>query len=182
MNLCPGSAVDPMEKPTICVRVPASSANLGPGFDAVALALGLYLKCTVRASAKGLKITASGADSAEIPCDSSNLIFRAFCRLAGEESHQNVELEIENEVPLGKGLGSSAAAILAGLALGNEWEGLNHSRESLIQMATQMEGHPDNVAAAARGGLVVSCQAQDGSVISIDGEFPASVTVVVVVP
>ena len=162
--------------------MPASSANLGPGFDTMALALGLYLTCTMRKSKGGLKIWASGTDSAGIPCDSSNLVFRAFCRLAGEENWENLELEIENEIPLGRGLGSSAAAIVAGLALGNEWAGLQRSKEQLIQAATEMEGHPDNVAAAARGGLVVSCQAQDGSVISVDSYFHGGLQVVVVVP
>src|ERR1035437_5749775 len=101
-----------MNRPSeIRVRVPASSANLGPGFDTLALALGLYLRCTLRKSEHGLKIAASGIDNREIPCDPSNLVFRAFCRLAEESGHGNVELEIQNEIPLGRGLGSSAAAI-----------------------------------------------------------------------
>ncbi len=175
-----------MDRPSaIRVRVPASSANLGPGFDALALALGLYLRCTLRRSEQGLTIEASGTDSAAIPRDDSNLIFRAFCRLASAESREQVALEIENEIPLGRGLGSSAAAILAGLALANEWEGLSHSKEQLIEMASEMEGHPDNVAAAARGGLVISCQAEDGaviSVISMQSPISPAIAVVLVVP
>ena len=175
----------------IRVRVPASSANLGPGFDTLALALDLYLRCTLRRSSQGLKITAAGTDSCEIPCDSSNLILRAFSRVAGEASTQNVELEIENEVPLGRGLGSSAAAIVAGLALGNEWQGLSHgsgpadpplTREQLVQLATEMEGHPDNVAAAVRGGLLISCQGESGSVLTVNSPLPPELQIVLVVP
>lgn len=172
-----------MNKPSsIRVRVPASSANLGPGFDTLGLALSLYLRCTLRKSSQGLQIQVSGSDSSEIPRNRSNLVFRAFSRLASKETQEAVKLEIVNEVPLGKGLGSSAAAILAGLALANEWEGLHQSKEQLIQMATEMEGHPDNVAAAARGGLVVSCQAEDGVVLSVNSPFSQKVEVVLVVP
>ena len=167
----------------IQVRVPASSANLGPGFDVLALALGLYLRCTLRRSDQGLRVRATGADSSEIPCDESNLIRRAFARLAGEQkAKEPVELEIANEIPLGKGLGSSGAAIVAGLALANEWCGLNQSLEQLIQLATEMEGHPDNVAAAVRGGLVASCQAEDGTVLSLKSGYPAGLEVILVVP
>src|SRR5262249_5716682 len=124
----------------------------------------------------------------EIPCDHTNLIFRAFRRLAGENCGENpdLELEIRNEIPLRRGLGSSAAAVVAGLALGNEYAGCNCGTERLIQLAAEMEGHPDNVAAAVRGGLVVSGQTQDGSAISlsskIDGKLSDTLKVVVVIP
>src|SRR3972149_2493170 len=100
--------------PAIRVRVPASSANLGPGFDVLALALGLYLRCTLWESGAGLAVRVSGTDSAAISRDESNLIWRAFLRLAGERAPRGVELQIANEIPIGKGLGSSAAAIVAG--------------------------------------------------------------------
>ncbi len=164
------------------VRVPASSANLGPGFDTLALALGLYLRCTLRPSKRGLKIKVAGTDIAEIPCDESNLIYRTFISATGESDGSGVELDIENELPLGRGLGSSAAAIVAGLALRNEWDGLNCTREQLIEMATRIEGHPDNVAAAVRGGLVVSCQTEDGAVVSAKSPLHSGLEVVLVVP
>jgi homoserine kinase len=166
----------------IRVRVPASSANLGPGFDALALALGLYLSCTLRASQRGLRITASGADSAEIPGDASNLVWKTFVKLAGEAAGSNFELEITNEIPLGKGLGSSAAAIVAGLALADAWTGANRGRQRLLEIATGLEGHPDNVSAAVLGGLVVSCQADDGRVLTASCAIPAGVQIVLVVP
>ncbi|MBI3933535.1 MAG: homoserine kinase [Acidobacteria bacterium] len=170
----------------IRVRVPASSANLGPGFDSLALALGLHLRCTLRASSGGLKITSSGANAAEIPREETNLIWKTFLRLAGEQAGKDFELEIVNEIPLGRGLGSSAAAIVAGLALADAWLGVgagqSGGKQRLIDIATGLEGHPDNVAAAALGGLVVSCQAEDGRVLTAQCTFPREIEVVLVVP
>src|SRR3990172_7139675 len=120
--------------PAIRVRVPASSANLGPGFDVLALALGLYLRCTLRESGAGFAVRVSGTDSAAIPRDESNLVWRAFLRLAGERAPREIELEIVNEIPLGRGLGSSAAAIVAGMALANESLGLGRSREEIVRL------------------------------------------------
>jgi homoserine kinase len=166
----------------IRVRVPASSANIGPGFDALGLALGAYLNCSVMTSDRGLTIRVRGVDSETIATDPSNLIYKAFCRLAGEDREHNVLLEIDNDLPLGRGLGSSAAAIMAGLALGNEWAQTNKSRQEIIQLATEIEGHPDNVAAAGLGGLVLSCQSDDGFVTSVKAPMDPSIQVVLVVP
>ncbi|MGH9785240.1 MAG: homoserine kinase, partial [Terriglobia bacterium] len=118
----------------IRVRVPASSANLGPGFDTLALALGLYLECTLRASESGFVVRVSGEDSSGIPPDETNLTWRSFLRLAGGKAPRSVELEIANDIPVGKGLGSSAAAIVAGLALANEWLEFGKSRDELVQL------------------------------------------------
>ena len=166
----------------IQVRVPASSANLGAGFDALALALGLHLHCALRSSSGGLKITASGTDAGEIPLDETNLIWKMFSRLGREKAGSDFELEIANEIPLGRGLGSSAAAIVAGLALADAWIESNRGKQRLIEIATGLEGHPDNVAAAALGGLVVSCQAEDGRILTAQCSFPGEIQVVVVVP
>ncbi|MBI2820305.1 MAG: homoserine kinase [Acidobacteria bacterium] len=166
----------------IRVRVPASSANLGAGFDALALALGLHLFCTLRPSRGGLKITSSGTDAAEIPHDESNLIWKTFLRLGGEKAGKDFELEISNEIPLGRGLGSSAAAIVAGLALADAWLGANRGKQRLIEIAAGLEGHPDNVAAAALGGLVVSCQADDGRILTAQCRFPQEIEVVLIIP
>ena len=176
-----------MDQPSaIRVRVPASSANLGPGFDTLALALRLYLVCTLRRAKGRSKVLVSGVDTAAIPQDSSNLIFQTFCREAGsvatEPGAEASELKIENNIPLGRGLGSSAAAIVAGLSLANEWSKLGRSRDELIQRATEIEGHPDNVAAAVRGGLAASCQNEEGSVVSVNCPVAPGLEVVLVVP
>jgi homoserine kinase len=172
------------------VRAPASSANLGPGFDTMALALGLYLECTLRLSGKGFSVRVSGAERSGIPPDETCLTWRAFLHLTGGNAPPGAELEIVNDIPVGKGLGSSAAAIVAGLALADEWGNLGKSREELVQAATEIEGHPDNVAAAVLGGFVVNCQTAGGSpegpkngrVISLKQGLGASMEIVVVVP
>ncbi|MBI4461119.1 MAG: homoserine kinase [Acidobacteria bacterium] len=167
---------------TLQVRVPASSANLGPGFDTLALALGLHLRCTLRKSQSGLRFQVSGIDADMIPHDESNLVWKAFTHLSGKQAGAAFELESVNEIPIGKGLGSSAAAIVAGLALANEWFALGKSKDQIIEIATEMEGHPDNVAAAVRGGLVVSCQAGDGAVIAVNFPLKTELEVALVVP
>ena len=170
----------------IRVRAPASSANLGPGFDTLALALGLYLECTLRPAGKGFAVRVAGAEPAGIPPDATCLTWRAFLRLAGGNAPRGAELEIANDIPVGKGLGSSAAAIVAGLALANEWANLGKSREELVQAATEIEGHPDNVAAAVLGGFVVNCQtasdSEAGRVVSVKLGLAAPMDIVVVVP
>lgn len=166
----------------IRVRVPASSANLGPGFDTLALALGLYLECTLRPSDQGFAVRITGADRTAIPPDETNLTWRAFRRLTRRKTPRAAELEIANEIPVGKGLGSSAAAIVAGLALADEWLGLKKSREEIVQLAAELEGHPDNVAAAVWGGFVVSCQAEDKRVLSVKARLDAEMEIVLVVP
>jgi homoserine kinase len=160
----------------IRVRVPASSANLGPGFDTLALALGLYLECTLRASESGFLVRVSGEDASGIPPDETNLTWRSFLRLAGKKAPRAATLEITNDIPVGKGLGSSAAAIVAGLALANEWLGLGKGREDLVQLATEIEGHPDNVAAAVWGGLVKQRPPATLEVVLAVPEFPLSTT------
>jgi homoserine kinase len=162
--------------------VPASSANLGAGFDAFALALGTHLRCRLRGTGRGIKITVSGADADDIPRDKTNLVWKAFSHLSGEVADSGFELEIANGIPLGRGLGSSAAAIVAGLALADAWVESNRGRQDLIETATSIEGHPDNVAAAALGGMVVSCQSEDGRILTARCAFPPQIQVVVVVP
>ena len=103
------------------VRVPASSANLGPGFDALALALNLYLECRFRA-VDSLAICASGRDSGSISTGPDNFIWQTALRVASDTGAgmPPIELEIANDIPIGKGLGSSAAALTAGVVIANE--------------------------------------------------------------
>src|SRR5262245_61987888 len=107
------------------LRVPASSANLGPGFDALGLALGIYLTCRFRRSEQ-LTIRSQGRDAAQIPTTAENLIWQTAVTVA--ENHganiPRIELEIDNQIPIGKGLGSSAAALTAGVVIADELLGL----------------------------------------------------------
>src|SRR5215216_739564 len=170
------------------VRLPASTSNLGPGFDCFGLALKLYL--TVRATSMPVgseqcRVTTTGAKENEaLPRNAINLIYRAMTFAARREEFElpPVELAVHNEIPLAAGLGSSAAAIVAGIKLA----GLITERELSDQMiqnyATEFEGHPDNIAAALQGGFSASCICNDGSVASLRFEWPSQIRVVVVSP
>ena len=130
------------------VRVPASSANLGPGFDVLAAALSLHLELEV-AEAGEFEVDAG---ELPVPADRTNLCVRAFEQLRPADG---LRFQIRSEIPLTAGLGSSAAAIVAGLAAADHLYELDHSREQLLALAADIEGHPDNVAAALYGGFVV---------------------------
>ena len=170
------------------VRVPGSTSNLGPGFDCFGLALRLYL--TVRATAapgaaEQCKVTTTGAKENEaLPRNAVNLIYRAmsFAVLREGSSLPPVELLVHNEIPLASGLGSSAAAIVAGIKLGGLIAGKQISDQSIQNYATEFEGHPDNVAASLYGGFLTSSVCSDGTVISAKFQWPAHIRVVVVSP
>jgi homoserine kinase len=165
------------------VRVPASSANLGPGFDALGLALGVYLTCRFRTS-EALSIRASGRD---IQCTSTgpdNLIWQTA--LAVAERHgaalAPIELEIANDIPIGKGMGSSAAALTAGVIIADVLLGLNWKPPRILDEAARLEGHPDNVAACALGSIVASALDSGGVARAVRLDLPQRFGVAVVVP
>src|SRR5580658_3004205 len=118
------------------LRVPASSANLGPGFDALGLALDIYLECRFRPSA-ALTIRVSGRDSAVISAGEDNLIWQTAVRIAAGAGRTMppIELEIFNDIPLGKGLGSSAAALTAAVVLANAALDLGWDAERVLHEA-----------------------------------------------
>jgi homoserine kinase len=164
------------------VRVPATSANLGPGFDALGLALALYNEVVAEESDRvSVKLQGEGAD--RLARDGGNVVARGV-KLAYEaagRAFRGCALECVNRIPTSRGLGSSAAAWVGGLAAGNALLGSPLSRERLLALAAQAEGHPDNVAAAVFGGLTVSCGTSDG-VTAVTLPVPASITWVVLVP
>lgn len=170
------------------VRIPASTSNLGPGFDCFGLALKLYL--TVRATvapgvAEQCKVTTTGAKENEaLPRNAVNLIYRAMSFAAQRDgcSLPPVELLVNNEIPLASGLGSSAAAIVAGIKLGGLITGRQISAQTIQNYATEFEGHPDNVAASLYGGFLASSVCSDGTVVSAKFAWPEKIRVVVVSP
>jgi homoserine kinase len=139
------------------VRVPASSANLGPGFDVLALALDLHLSVEARESVK-TTITWEGQGGAEVPLNRKNLIVRAADEpFAGwSRPLSGLELRVRNEIPIGRGLGSSAAAIIAGITLGAKLRGLRMPAQRILELAVPLEGHGDNLAAALHGGFCIA--------------------------
>ena len=178
-NLC-GSAVE--------LRVPASTGNLGAGFDCFGLALQLYLTvrvtvdlqslqpCRMRSRGEGYGTTLSPT--------ATNLIFRAMSFAAEKQglTVPPIAIDAENQIPLSSGLGSSAAAIIAGITLCGALCDRELSNDLVLRYATELEGHSDNVAASLLGGLVVTCTGQDGSVIAVRKYWPSDIKVIVVSP
>ena len=137
------------------VRVPASSANLGPGYDTMAAAVSLYLDLEVEEAGE-YSFDAGGLD---VPTGRENLIVRAFESL---HSADGIAFRLRSEIPLARGLGSSAAAIVAGLAAVDHLFELALTKEEVLARATEIEGHPDNVAAAIYGGFVICAEGESG--------------------
>ncbi|HXF68575.1 MAG TPA: homoserine kinase [Thermoflexus sp.] len=147
----------------IRVRVPATTANLGPGFDGMGLALCLYNEIEAEpASTLEVMIEGEGADV--LPRDATNRVVRAAAALFERlgSSLPPMRVRCHNRIPLMSGLGSSAAAVAAGLALAQAWMGLPDPPESLLELAVALEGHPDNVAPALLGGLVLVARDDEG--------------------
>ncbi len=165
------------------VRVPASSANLGPGFDALGLGLDLYLECRFRVS-PSLSIRVTGRDAHTISTDTDNLIWQTALRVASDvgKPMPPIDLEIANDIPLGKGLGSSAAALTAGVVIASEVLGLNWDEHKVLDEAARIEGHPDNVAACVLGAIVASAIDSEGRARAVRLDLNPHYSVAVVVP
>ncbi len=167
----------------ISVRVPATSANLGCAFDSAALALGLYLDIHVTPRRdREITVQYRGVNPERIPSDETNLIARTMRQtLEGWNKKRGFDLEIENQIPVGVGLGSSAAAIVGALAACHWLADTTLLDEDLVSRATKLEGHPDNVAAAWHGGFTVAVEA-DGRVLSYSCPVPETLHLVLVIP
>lgn len=138
------------------VRVPGSTANLGPGFDCLGLAVGIYLEIYVEVRPAGLEIQVSGTGRGRIPQDDDNLILRAIRQAWSQLGHRapGLRLRATNGIPLASGLGSSSAAVVAGLLAGMHLAGADSDPALVLSLADGMEGHIDNAAASLLGGLV----------------------------
>jgi homoserine kinase len=146
-------------EPSASIVVPATTANVGCAFDCAGIALGLYLRASATASdSGGFEVTYSGENADQIPRDANNLIVKAMQRAAARSkmSLTGARVDVQNDIPLGVGLGSSGAAIVAGTLLGAELCGLELDAAETLRMALELEGHPDNIAAAVHGGMVVA--------------------------
>ncbi len=165
------------------LRVPASSANLGPGFDALGLALGIYLDCHFEQSDE-LRISARGRDAQCISTGEDNLIWQTALAVARDTGGNlpPIQLDIDNDIPIGKGLGSSAAALTAGVVIADHLLGLHWKPLRILDEAAQIEGHPDNVAACVLGSIVATAMERGGTARAVRLELPARYGVAVVVP
>src|SRR5271169_278382 len=167
----------------ISLRVPASSANLGPGFDAMGLALSIYLECRFRESSE-LSIHAEGRDAEAISTGEDNLIWQTALAVARDMrmTMPPIELQIRNDIPIGKGLGSSAAALAAGVIIADSLLGLRWRPQRILDEAARLEGHPDNVAACILGSVVASAIDSGGVARTVRLNMPPQFGVGVVVP
>lgn len=152
--------------PTVTVRVPASSANLGPGFDSIGLALGVWDECaaTVR-DEPGVRISVTGSGSGEVPLDESHLVYRTMVHtwsVLGAQPPPGLELSCRNGVPHGRGMGSSATAIVTGILAAQAIWDMRRGHDGSVDLsvandiAAALEGHPDNSSASVYGGLTLS--------------------------
>ncbi len=157
------------------VRVPASSANLGPGYDAMAAAVSLYLDLEVEETGE-YSFEPGGLD---VPTGRENLIVRAFETLHPADG---IAFRLRSDIPLARGLGSSAAAIVAGLTAADHLYELALTREEVLVRASEIEGHPDNVAAAIYGGFVVCGSGADGAPLAARFDPPGGLEGIVVIP
>lgn len=144
-------------------RTPATVANLGPGFDALALAVDLWNEVTLDTDEEPA-VMVDGEGAGELPEDASNVIFRSMTYLSREVGRAlpPFRLRSHNRIPLERGLGSSATAVVAGLLLADRLLDTGLEPNSLLEVAVDLEGHPDNVAACLRGGLVIAYLSRDG--------------------
>lgn len=165
------------------VRVPASSANIGPGFDALALGLDLYLECRFESSPE-LEISASGRDAGLIPTGQDNLIWNTAQRVADHAGRRMppIRLTIVNDIPIGKGLGSSAAALTAGVVIASQVLELGWDPHKVLDEAARIEGHPDNVAACVLGAIVASAIDAEGRARAVRLDLNPHYGLAVVVP
>ncbi|MFE8702351.1 homoserine kinase [Cytobacillus sp. FJAT-54145] len=149
------------------IRVPGSTANLGPGFDSLGLALSLYLTLDVEIS-DSWEVVMQSEELRAFPTDETNFIIKVAIETADKynKSLSPCKITMKSDIPLARGLGSSAAAIIAGIELANVVGNLNLTNEEKFKVASEIEGHPDNVGASLYGGLVIGSQ-MDGEVEAI---------------
>lgn len=169
----------------VTIAVPATSANLGPGFDCLGLALDLHDLLTGEVVEAGLSIEVFGEGERNLPRDERHLVVKAMRRGFAALGVQppGLRLEFRNAIPQSRGLGSSSAAIVGGLALARALvtNGERFDDDALLRLANDIEGHPDNVAPALRGGFVVCGQA-DGEVWAVNASLAPSISTFAFVP
>lgn len=166
----------------IRVRVPASSANLGPGFDTLGLALALHNEVEMEESDR-ISVTVLGEGEGRLDEGAQNVVARGAARAfeAAGRPRPGVRIRCINRIPLGRGLGSSAAAWVGGLVGANALMDAPLDQNALLTLAAHAEGHPDNVAAALLGGLTVSCSTE-GGVVAVALAVPSDIAWVALIP
>lgn len=178
----------------VSVKVPASSANIGPGFDCLGIALPIYNTITIEETVlpgTGIEINLMSEDESidemvfdNIPRDENNIVYKAVEMLYNSIGQEPSELKIniQAQIPIARGLGSSSSIIVGGLLAANELLGNPADETALLAIATEVEGHPDNVAPAILGGCVLSNQEDDGTLSYFKLNWPEEWDLTVCVP
>jgi homoserine kinase len=163
--------------------VPASTTNLGPGFDALGLALRRYNRLQVALTTGPVRVEVAGEGAGLLESGGDNLVYRAMCRLYAEvgQPHPSVLIRLHNTIPVSRGLGSSSTAIVGGLVAANALLGAPLTREQLLSLAVEIEGHPDNVTPALLGGFQITSLTEEG-LIHLRIPTPSGLRAVVCVP
>src|SRR5262245_53344971 len=170
------------------ITVPASTSNLGASFDTCGLALSLYLKVSVEKRGNWFEVLPTGEGSNSVPRDESNLIIRvakSIAELRGKKL-EGCSLQVESEIPLARGLGSSSAAIISGISVFEILTGDRLSEDQLLSYALRFEEHGDNLAPSLLGGLVVACEVTgrgpERGLVTVKRAWPAEVKIVLCIP
>ena len=179
----------------VSVKVPATSANIGPGFDCLGLALPIYNTITIEETVlpgTGIEINlmSEGEEVIDemifdnIPRDENNIVYKAVEMLYNSIGQEPSELKIniQSQIPITRGLGSSAAVVVGGLIAANKLLGSPADETALLSLATEVEGHPDNVAPAILGGFVLASQEDDGSIVYRKLDWPEDWDITVCIP
>jgi len=165
------------------VSIPASTTNLGPGFDALGLALRLHNRMRLRPASGPVNVEVTGEGAGTLEAGAENLVYQAVRRLYREVGQEapGLEIRLENAIPVSRGLGSSSTAIVGGLVGANALLGEPLDREQVLALAVEMEGHPDNVTPALLGGFQVTSLTDEG-LIHLRIPPPAGLRAVVCIP
>jgi homoserine kinase len=171
-----------MSRQQVTVQVPATTANMGPAFDCMGMALDIWNRVRLEVSSEPA-VGVRGQGDGQLPLDESNLVYRAAARLFDEVGKGPVflSLDCDNQIPLARGLGSSAAAIVGGLVAANHLAGQPLSTDDVLSLAVEMEGHPDNVAPALLGGIRLVARNESG-LVAAPVRIPQGLKAVLYVP
>ena len=166
---------------SLTIKVPATTSNLGPGFDCLGMALDIWNTLRVKRGGSGFEITGQGAG--ELPTDTSNLLYECYLKVFSEigKPAPKVRFICDNQIPLGRGLGSSSAASIAGIIAANEIAGRPFDKQGLLELAARIEGHPDNATPAVLGGCRVVVQ-EAGHLVTAGVPLPEDLNVVLFIP
>lgn len=168
----------------VIVKTPATTANLGPGFDTLGLALKLYNTVELAETDEGLVIECSGEDAERIPTDESNIVYKVADTVFRQVGYtpRGLHIRLHNDIPSARGLGSSAAAIVGGVVAANKLSGTRLGEREILQICAGMEGHPDNVVPALVGGFVMTTITSVGHVEYIKTIPSSTIRAVAAVP